>query len=429
MELNATDFLGAFANIDESQKLIKETVHKFVTEKFLPNITENFEKAYFPQEIINERQSKAPILAYNAGIMGGADIDFFKRYTTVAFEFVNKNVHNLSKIDVTNFNIFFEQYLFYCLAKKEKINVNVLIPKIIGDNEYKGFGDFISVPYKKQYLHLLGNYKKSKLVCTQLANRLRQDYPNYYYKIIELFKNANAPLFKDYYYFLTTHDNLTDRHIQLKSDYLINRVIKENRIPEPQLNETITIDSLLKKKQKKQLDKAQIKDLEVFCNTVNKIKKDKFSLIANNYLYARDLNANQYFQYLFSDIKNIYAKKLIADDIIEVIESKYDWVPLFEEQKISKLKLEELANKQPATIITAIIPECDKKGFTLSNIDELDVIILKILKEENTIQQLLNMLKENFSNEELNNSKAEFETLIFGRIKLGLYLKTIKVIY
>ena len=47
MEVQATDFLGAFENIDESQKLIKETVRKFVTEKFLPQITENFEKGYY----------------------------------------------------------------------------------------------------------------------------------------------------------------------------------------------------------------------------------------------------------------------------------------------------------------------------------------------------------------------------------------------
>ncbi|TRX26596.1 hypothetical protein FNW25_08215 [Flavobacterium franklandianum] len=104
---------------------------------YYEEIMKSFESklTYFPEEIIIERELKKPILAYNAGIFGGTDVSFFKEYTEKAFEFVNKNISNLSVINVVNFNIFFEQYLFYCLAKKKKLNVNVLIPEIIGDNE------------------------------------------------------------------------------------------------------------------------------------------------------------------------------------------------------------------------------------------------------------------------------------------------------
>lgn len=54
MEIQSTDFLGAFENIDESQRLIKETVRKFVSEKFQPHILENYERAVFPIELIKE---------------------------------------------------------------------------------------------------------------------------------------------------------------------------------------------------------------------------------------------------------------------------------------------------------------------------------------------------------------------------------------
>src|SRR5690606_593489 len=113
--------------------------------------------SYFPVEIINERAVNAPICAYNAGVFGGCDVDFFKRYTSKAFDFVNSNLKNLDKINPADFNIFFEQYLFYCLVNKENKNVTVLFNNSIGDNNYKGFGDFIEVPHDKQYLHLLGN--------------------------------------------------------------------------------------------------------------------------------------------------------------------------------------------------------------------------------------------------------------------------------
>lgn len=78
-----------------------------------------------------------------------AAIFHFSKNTEKAFEFVGKNILNLCKINVSNFNIFFEQYLFYCLAKKYNKKVKVFLPERIGDNQYKGFGDFSKVPYEK----------------------------------------------------------------------------------------------------------------------------------------------------------------------------------------------------------------------------------------------------------------------------------------
>lgn len=74
MDVQATDFLGAFDNIDESQKLIKETVRKFVTEKFQPNITENFEKGHFPKEHIKE-MGNLGLLGCNLTGYGCAGLD------------------------------------------------------------------------------------------------------------------------------------------------------------------------------------------------------------------------------------------------------------------------------------------------------------------------------------------------------------------
>lgn len=221
---------------------------------------------YFPKEILRERKLKNPILAYNAGIFGGTDISFFKKYTSEAFEFVDRNLNNLSKINVVNFNIFFEQYLFYCLAKEQRINVRVLKSNKIGDNQYKGFGDFARVPYEKQYLHLLGNYKKSEFICKQMANRLRQDYPHYYYKIIELFKVNRTPLFKDYYFFFdnNSQQELLSQYSKLKENYKKNDIVGLNNYPKLHLGKEVTVDSLLDKSIIKSLTNIQIKDLVFF---------------------------------------------------------------------------------------------------------------------------------------------------------------------
>jgi hypothetical protein len=380
---------------------------------------------YFPEEIINERKSKNPILAYNAGIFGGSDISFFKEYTAKAFEFVGKNTLNLSKINVSDFNIFFEQYLFYCLVKKNKKKVSVLLPETIGDNQYKGFGDFARVPYEKHYLHLLGSYKRNEFVCKQMANRLRQDYPEYYYRIIELFKKNKLSLFKNYY----DIENTSEKYLVTRYNYLRNNLFKIEK------QESIKSMKFHSKRNLKNelgnliLNKHQFIDFDIFCSKIDSIIKIDFSIISKDYLYARDCNSSFSFQYLFENKKDVYLKKLIREDNYQIIESTYNWSSFIEKQKVKKegevVKLEE----SQARINTIIIPECDQDRFSLAYIDSLDMLILEILSKIKTIRELFNELKNHFEKDELNKSSIEFEKLIFGRIKLGLHIKSIKLIY
>lgn len=71
--------------------------------------------------------------------------------------------------------------------------------------------------YYPEYLHLLGSYKRNDFVCKQMANRLRQDYPEYYYRIIELFKKNKVPLIKDYYDLENTSEKIDFAGMALKS--------------------------------------------------------------------------------------------------------------------------------------------------------------------------------------------------------------------
>lgn len=378
---------------------------------------------YFPQEILNERKSKKPILAYNAGIFGGSDISFFQEYTAKAFEFVGKNTLNLSKINISNFNIFFEQYLFYCLAEKNKKKVNVLLPEIIGDNQYKGFGDFARVPYEKHYLHLLGSYKKNEFVCKQMANRLRQDYPDYYYRIIELFKKNKLPLYKDYYDLKdTSEESLASRYHYLKDNFLETerqecfKFLKfdSKRVLKNELGNIV-------------LNKDQFIDFEIFNSKIDSIVKKDFALISRNYLYARDCNSSFYFQYLFEKSNEIYNKKLIRDDNYQIIESKYNWSSFIEKQKVKKEDEIITLEKSETTINTLIIPECDLDKFSIAYVDDLDLAILEILKTSKSIKELFNEVSEFFEANELRKSSVEFRKLILGRIKLGIHIKSIKV--
>ncbi|WP_316801954.1 DUF6734 family protein [Pedobacter nototheniae] len=373
--------------------------------------------SFFPKEILDERKKGNQILAYNAGIFGGNDYKFFNFYAKKAFDFVNKNILNLNEGLGGNFNIFFEQYLFYCLVKKQKKSVGVLLNQVIGDNEYKGFGDFINVPYDKKYLHILGSYKKNEVVCLQLANRLRLDYPKYYYAIIDLYKCRNIPLYHDYY---KSFDGNKSERLNWSKDLKHNYKVgvnyakssiflkKDALIPEP-------VGPLVE---------SELLDFDIFSTTIKKIVYNKFSKISELFLYGRDLNCTEYFEYLFADVSNIYKKKIVAMEYTEIIKSQNDW------SQINNRAFTMRKGKKPFdNFFTAIVPECNQFGYSLSNLDLLDIEILKEIKSIKTIGRLLNDCKKMFDKNEVETSKVEFEKLVFGRIKKGINNKTIGVLY
>ncbi|WP_298547721.1 DUF6734 family protein [uncultured Aquimarina sp.] len=129
--------------------------------------------------------------ACNMGIVGGHDISFFHEYTSKSIEFVNKNKHIWNEINAFNFNIFFEQVLFYELAMNKKIEIDFLFNEISEDNNYKGFGDFNKVP-DKTYLHLLGVYKRNPSVCKAMEIYVMKYYPETYSILMNIINNANG---------------------------------------------------------------------------------------------------------------------------------------------------------------------------------------------------------------------------------------------
>ncbi len=145
------------------------------------------QKFYIPDAIRKERSDNPDIFACNAGVLGGTDIDFFKEYAMLAFNFIDRNINYLGKIDIASFNIIFEQYLFYCLAKVKNISVTYLFEQIEHAHAPpKSYVCFWNVPYKTSYIHVISSFKKSRFIAEEMTTRFRIEYPYYYYKIIDL---------------------------------------------------------------------------------------------------------------------------------------------------------------------------------------------------------------------------------------------------
>lgn len=121
------------------------------------------------------------------GLFGGYDIDFIQRYTSMAFDFVDKNLEKVNKLEGSNFNIFFEQVLLYEMALSSNKSIGCFIHENIGDNQYHNFANFDDVPDKRNYLHLLGFYKKQLQVCKKMESFVIKNYPEYYQRLEKLF--------------------------------------------------------------------------------------------------------------------------------------------------------------------------------------------------------------------------------------------------
>lgn len=184
---------------------------------------------YVPAEMQDYISNKSNY-AYNMGIIGGRNYEFFKKYAATSSDFVDQNTSVWNSINGFNFNIFFEQVLFYNMIKKSSEKVNCLFSDTPNDNNYIGFGDFDKVPNQKTYLHLLGTYKKSVRVCSNLETYVIKEYPQYFERLRKLFpfhfshydmffdKTKNVDLKKEF-----KLKNTTEIKEKLSDEYLVGR--------------------------------------------------------------------------------------------------------------------------------------------------------------------------------------------------------------
>lgn len=189
---------------------------------------------YIPAEI-NSYIAKTNNYACNMGIFGGNDIDFIQKYASKSFEFAEKNKSLPEKVFGGNFNVFFEQVLLYEMMAGNNKESSFLIEDIPSDNEYVGYGNFDEVPFKRTYLHLLGNYKRNVQVCKIMEIYLVVNFPEYFRRIVTAFPDDYLYLNKLDYTFTKNEneqrisnfigDIKNDSDNKLNNDYLFNRDI------------------------------------------------------------------------------------------------------------------------------------------------------------------------------------------------------------
>ncbi|TAL66622.1 MAG: hypothetical protein EPN88_08140 [Bacteroidetes bacterium] len=141
---------------------------------------------FIPACIRKNRAENKVLRISNAGLFGGTDLDFFREFVKLSFEFVDKNLSQLSKLKSGNFGMIFEEYLFYCLAKEKGIEVTYLLEPLVDNFTGTRLVDFETIPSKTIFIHPVGTYKKYQQICDLLASTLLMNYPDHYYRIMSL---------------------------------------------------------------------------------------------------------------------------------------------------------------------------------------------------------------------------------------------------
>jgi hypothetical protein len=144
-----------------------------------------------PAAIAALRSMDTKVSAYNMGIAGGRDLDFFKEYTSLAFEFLKTGPRVPDNL-IGPFNTIYEQVLFYCLALQHQKTITPF-SKTIGeqvvDDELKGINNFIKAPNGVSYIHLYGESKRTLPFCIELEKKFSSSYPLYHDRILSLLES------------------------------------------------------------------------------------------------------------------------------------------------------------------------------------------------------------------------------------------------
>jgi hypothetical protein len=152
--------------------------------KMLLTLAQNFD--YYPLFFNKGLGINRSIKSINAGIFGGSDTPFIRKYCEAAFDFVNRNLKNLHKIECNFFNAIFEQFLFRALCEDQKRELNYLNPAVSLSRSH--FTEYTGIPAKIRYMHPFGIFKRNSYVAEWLEYKVLTDYPDQYYMLIRLLK-------------------------------------------------------------------------------------------------------------------------------------------------------------------------------------------------------------------------------------------------
>ncbi|MGF7081412.1 DUF6734 family protein [Mucilaginibacter sp. UYCu711] len=339
----------------------------------------------FLEHALNETS----ITSYNAGIFGGTDLAFIKNFSDQAINLVNNNYGiKTKKMPSANFNILFEQILFAALCKKDKKKVTTLFSETFDDMGYatRKIADFTSASFGLDYIHVIGDKKRQEKICELLAGTLLKHYPDYFFKIIALFKNNHTHYEKKISIglsqLLDTENNKESRQSNennffrsASSDHFINQPItkKENYTT---MTETGFIHF------------TGLEEIGWYRENSDRINKSWLN-IEYGKLHDLENYSTDWYSFFFVSKEQQIETVLKRHPYLEIVEPSFKWT-----NSIKKQINKNLVDEAGEHLGLAYIPQLFFTGIREIIIDEIDYNILTILEQPCTLFDILSQFTD-----------------------------------
>lgn len=361
-------------------------------------------KFWIPNCIIKQQEIEKQLFAYNCGIIGGVDIPFFSTYTQTAFEFLDVNVKKIAQLETPDrLNVLFEQYLLYCLIKEKGVQPQSYYEQPVGPMNYKNhfFVNFLDVPYKTKFIHTLGTYKQNFDTCLMLAKRLRQDYPQYYYRILEQCNKAGIKtIIKDKLNISVQSTGFMFYRTKLNL-IALDTITLENDINERDLPRIIeTVEPINKKEELRKL--YQYEKQIALCAFQN----------INEDLSIQQAVQNKLLEIAFSSEEMLLNSEFSANPNIEYIPVNTDYTKNWYLKNVPTSNKKYRIGLSPEALIGTL-----KEVFC----DELDIRLLEILSFPKNIEEIKTALIESFDADEIAQNAEGFDFIVQSRLKYAIH--------
>lgn len=128
------------------------------------------------------------IHSYNAGFLGGNNVDFYKEYIKEIMRFLDINSGAINKSDRKFlFNVVFEQWMFYALTRLNNVRVETYIKDTVVDFSmpWGTVAEQVLEPNKYPFIHIM-NYKGHVRCDSFIVRQMLKDYPEHYARILRV---------------------------------------------------------------------------------------------------------------------------------------------------------------------------------------------------------------------------------------------------
>jgi len=382
-----------------SQGLIAQNLERgteYYRSRFEPLLNE---LKYLPP-ILKRNLTSRKMLAYNAGIIGGSNIDFFKRFVSQAIQFIKKNMGCVLN---SNLNMIFEQLLFFSMAEKEKKDVACLKDQIFNDNRYEQeiFANFPSVE-KLRYLHLIGPHKRDKKICDWLARYLRNVDEETFLRITNLFR-------KQHFFYSS---KIKEVYPKIKPEGINRFKYRKSEDFLRSLNPNICISSNnLLNKHISISQNGLLKELFTYEKRIHRICL-KFNKIDSFCLKQMEDDTIASALFFTMEQRERVSVVLRRNPYIEIIHSAFDW-PMMQISEIGGLNIRCSDKKD---IVIGVVPELFFSSYQEVTLDETCINIIVLTEEEISYQDLLKKASFLFVPSKSEKEYEDFCKLIFIKV-------------